>query len=96
MPTRVLANDGMTWPWRADGGRFVSFSWALAEEHAMLPLAVLTQKLGAEVLHWFTGVCFVKYMLEALVSAMLVGLTGRLDGLEKGGLQDNDTAKASL
>ncbi len=60
MLTRILVNDGMTWPWRADGGRFVSFSWALAEEHAMLPLAVLTQKLGAEVLRWFTGVCLVK------------------------------------
>jgi hypothetical protein len=96
MPTRVLLNDGMTWPWRADGGRFLSLSWVLAEEHAMVPSAVPTQMLGAEVLRWLMGVCFVKYMLEALVSAMLVGLTGRLDGLEKGGLQDNDTAKASL
>jgi hypothetical protein len=60
MPNRVLVNDGMTWPWQADGGRFVSLSWALAEEHAMVPLAVPTQMLGAEVLRWLTGACLVK------------------------------------
>jgi hypothetical protein len=31
MLTRVLVNDGMMWPWQADGRRFVSLSWALAE-----------------------------------------------------------------
>ncbi len=39
MPTRVLVNDGLTWPWWADGGRFLSLIWALAEEYAMVPLA---------------------------------------------------------
>ena len=96
MPTRVLVNDGMTWPWQADGGRFVSLSWALVEEHAMVPLAVPTQMLVAEVLRWLTGACLVKYMPEAPVSATPVWLTGRLDGLETGGLQDDDRAKASL
>ena len=60
MPTRVLVNDGMTWPWQADGGRFVSLSWALAEERAMVPSAVSTWMLGAEVLWWLTGACLVK------------------------------------
>jgi hypothetical protein len=69
MPTRVLVNDGITWPWQADGGRFVSLSWALVEEHAMVPSAVPTQMLGAEVLWWLTGVCLVKKMPEAPVSA---------------------------
>jgi hypothetical protein len=49
MPTRVLVNDGMMWPWHADGGRFLSLSWILAEEHAMMLLAMPTQMLGAEV-----------------------------------------------
>jgi hypothetical protein len=31
MPNWVLVNVGITWPWRADGGRFVSLSWGLAE-----------------------------------------------------------------
>ncbi len=86
MPTRVLANDGMKCPWWADGGRFLSLSWALAEEHAMVPLAMPTQMLGAEVSRWLTG----------LVLATPVWLTGRWDGLEMGGLQDKETAKASL
>jgi hypothetical protein len=60
MPTRVLVNYGMMRPWRADGGRFVSLSWALAEEHAVVPLAVPTWMLGAEVLRWLTGACLVK------------------------------------
>jgi hypothetical protein len=60
MPPRVLVNDGMTWPWRADGGRFLILSWALAKEHAMVPLAVPTQMLGAEVLRWLMGACLVK------------------------------------
>jgi hypothetical protein len=38
----------------------MSLSWALAEVHAMMPLAVPTQMLGAEVLWWLTGVCLVK------------------------------------
>jgi hypothetical protein len=46
MPNRVLVNDGMTWPWRADGGRFVSLSWALAEERVIVPSAVPTRMLG--------------------------------------------------
>jgi hypothetical protein len=50
MLNRVLVNDGMTWPWQADGGRFVSMSWVLAEECAMVPSAVPTWMLGAEVL----------------------------------------------
>ncbi len=60
MPTRVLVNDGMTWPWRADGGRSMSLSWALVEEHAMVPSAVPTQMLGAKVVQWLTGACLVK------------------------------------
>jgi hypothetical protein len=60
MPTRVLVNDGMTWPWWADGGRFLSLSWVLAEEHAMVLLAVPTQMLGAEMLWWLTGACLLK------------------------------------
>ena len=60
MPTRVLVNDGMMWPWWADGERCVSLSWALAEEHAMVPLAVPTQMLGVEVLRWLTGACLLK------------------------------------
>ncbi len=40
MPTMVLVNDGMTWLWRADGRRFLSLSWALVEEHAMVLLAM--------------------------------------------------------
>ncbi len=40
MPIRVLGKDGMMSPWWADGGRFFSLSWALAEEHAMGPLAM--------------------------------------------------------
>ncbi len=60
MPTRVLVNDGMMWPWQADGGRFVSLSWVLAEERAMVPSAVSTRLLGAEVLRWLTGACLVK------------------------------------
>jgi hypothetical protein len=89
MPTRVLVNDGMMWPWWADGGRFLSLSWALVEEHAMVLLAVPTQMLGAEVLQWLMGACLVPV-------ATPEWLTGRLDGLEMGGLQDDDTAKASL
>jgi hypothetical protein len=54
-PTRVLVNDGMTWPWRADGGRFLSLSWVLAEEHVMVPLAMPTQMLGAAVSLWLPG-----------------------------------------
>jgi hypothetical protein len=49
IPTRVMVNDGIMWPWRADGRRFMSLSWALAKEHVMVPLAVPTQMLGAEV-----------------------------------------------
>ncbi len=60
MPTRVLVNDGMMWPWQADGGRFLSLSWVLAEEHVMVPLAVPTQMLGTEVMWWLIGVCLVK------------------------------------
>ena len=60
MPNRVLVNVGIMWPWQADGGRFVSKSWALAEEHAMVPLAMPTQMLGAEVLWWLPGACLVK------------------------------------
>jgi hypothetical protein len=60
MPTRVLVNDGMTWLWWADGGRSVSLSWVLAEEHAMVPLAVPTQMLRANVLRWLMGACLVK------------------------------------
>jgi hypothetical protein len=60
MPNRVLVNVGIMWPWRADGGRFVSLSWALAEEHVMVPSAVPMQMLGAEVLQWLTGECLVK------------------------------------
>ncbi len=50
MLTRFLVNDGMMWPWWADGWRFLSLSWMLAEEHAMVPSVVPTQMLGAEVL----------------------------------------------
>jgi hypothetical protein len=50
-----VVNDGMMWPWWADGGRFMSLSWALAEERAMVPSAVPTRMLGAEVLQWLTG-----------------------------------------
>ncbi len=32
MPTRVLGNDGVMWPWQADGGRFKRVRWVLAEE----------------------------------------------------------------
>ena len=60
MPTRVLVNDGMTWPWQADGGRFLSLGWALVEEHAMVPLAVPTQMLGAGLLWWLTGACLLE------------------------------------
>ncbi len=60
MLTRVLVNDGMTWPWQADGRRFLSWSWALAEEHAIVPLAMPTQMLGAKVPQWLTGVCLLK------------------------------------
>jgi hypothetical protein len=60
MPTRVLVNDGMMWPWQADGGRFLSLSWVLAKERAMVLLAVPTQMLGAEVLQWLMGACLVK------------------------------------
>jgi hypothetical protein len=60
MPTRVLVNDGMTLPWRADGRRFLSLSWALVEEHAMVLLAMPTQMLGAEVSWWLMGVCLLK------------------------------------
>ncbi len=60
MPNRVLVNVGITWPWRADSGRFASLSWALAEERVMVPLAVPTQMLGAEVLRWLTGAFLVK------------------------------------
>jgi hypothetical protein len=60
MPNRVLVNVGMTWPWQADGGRFVSLSWALVGEHAMVTSTVPTQMLGAEVLRWLTGACLVK------------------------------------
>ncbi len=49
MPTRVLVNDGMQWLWWADGERFVCLSWALEEEHAMVPSAVPTQMLGVEM-----------------------------------------------
>jgi hypothetical protein len=60
MPTRVLVNDGMTWPWRADGGRFLSLSCALVEEHVMVPSAMPTQMLGAEVSRWLMGACLLK------------------------------------
>jgi hypothetical protein len=60
MPTRVLGNDGMVWPWQADGGRFLSLSWVLAEEHVMAPLVMPTRMLGAEVLQQLTGECLLK------------------------------------
>ncbi len=60
MPNRVLVNVGITWPWRADGERFVSLSWALVEEHEMVPFPVPTWMLGAEVLRWLMGACLVK------------------------------------
>jgi hypothetical protein len=45
---------------KADGGRFVSLSWVLAEEHAMVPPAMPTWMLGAKVSRWLTGACLVK------------------------------------
>ncbi len=60
MPTRVLVDDDMTWHWWADGRRFLSLSWVLAEEHVMVLSAVPTQMLGAEVLRRLTGACLVK------------------------------------
>jgi hypothetical protein len=71
-------------------------SWALVKEHAMVPLAMPTQMLGAEVLRWLTGACLLKQMPEAPVAATPVWLMGRWDRLEMGGLQDRETAKASL
>ncbi len=60
MWNRILVNDGITWPWQAGGGRFVSLSWTLVDEHAMVPLAVRTRMLGVEVLRWLTVACLVK------------------------------------
>jgi hypothetical protein len=60
MPTRVLVNDGMMWPGQADSGRFLSLSWALAEEHEMVLTAMPTQMLGAEVSQWLMGACLLK------------------------------------
>jgi hypothetical protein len=40
-------------------------------------------------------VCLLKKMSEVPVSDIPVWLTGRWDGLEMGGLQDKETAKAS-
>jgi hypothetical protein len=52
-----VGNDGMMWPWQADGGRFLSLSWALVEEHAMVQLAIPKRMLGTEVSRWSTRAC---------------------------------------
>ncbi len=62
----------------------------------MVPPAMSTQMLGAEVSRWLMGACLLKQMPEAPVLATPVWLTGRWDGLEMGELQDADTAKARL